>query len=414
MKIRIDKKSYYKTQKIETKLDKEFLYLILHFLERFPKVENDFIQLSSMFLKNIKWDYEKYLKLLKTNNVIVCNEKFIPGLFAKGYKLFSNIYNYTENPELIEITISDSYKNDISDIEKRVIDTYNHITVDPDVWNILNSKKLEQTMGTTYVNQISTHLKTIDQKLPINTSLSKTGRIFHPFSEMASELRYYCLLDGNRLFELDCANSQPFFLSILMFQKNKNIYQNVDAELYRQLVVSGGLYGFFLGKYKEIFPKVKVDIIDMKMYLLQTFFSDEEGSKGLPTQFRKKTRDVFEKCFPTVFEFIKDYKKYNNLSEDKYAFLAHQLQGLESNVFLNIFSEMFEEHNLPCHDAIYVCEKDVDVVKSTLTEIFHSRYGIVPTIKIKELKPIASVRKFIEQRQEKMLRKEMCNKMWKN
>jgi len=409
MKVNINLQAYNLIlSKDDIKLEKDFLYYILYLLEIFPEVDEfGFVSISSVFLKNIKWNYNDYIQYLLSNKIIRCNNKYKVDGQALGYRL--DDLSKELNEEITYIEISDKYKNcfkskDLSIEQEIMLKTYESITIDEDVYKFLNSPTLKKNMGVDYVNKISSHITNI-KKGNIMITSSKTGRIFHPLCEMMSNLRYYVLIDNNRLWELDCSNSQPFFLALLIGETNLELYNNKDADLYRQLVITGQFYDYFMNAYNKINTDVNADKNEIKMYLLQSFFSDEKDGRS---RYRSKTRKVFQQVFPTVYNFIINFKK------DNYKELAYKLQEMESTVFVKEFNELFESKFLNCHDAIYVYESNIEYAKNTLIDIFHKKYGVIPNIKIKATESICSINSLVKERKQRIEFKKKINKNWSN
>jgi hypothetical protein len=413
MKIQLNKTAHQLIEVIDTKLDKEYLYFILHLINHFPKInEFGFVSLYSKFLQQYKRNYEIYLDFLLENKIIRCNGSYIVKKSALGYRI--DTFNITTT-DLIEIEISDFYiskdlRNDVvsKEIKERILDVYeNKITVDQRIVEILNSVKLQKFYGESFGN-ISSHInKIINKQVKMeNIANSKTGRVYHPFNEMMSNFRYYVLINNNRLWEIDCSNSQPFFLCILINNEDNTIFDNKDADLYKQLCIKGELYDYFLGEYRRILKDNEVTKLDIKLTLLQMFFSSEKNDKGNETRYRSKTRKVFKEIFPSIYSFVEKYKK------DDFKELSCKLQELESNVFISEFNNLFEGDYLSAHDAVYVSEHEVKTVKSTLTTIFHNKYGIIPNLKFKECSEIKSVNKLIEKRKTRMNNKQAINKTY--
>ena len=82
---------------------------------------------------------------------------------------------------------------------------------------------------------------------------------------------------------------------------------------------------------------------------------------------KNKYDTIFQKLFPSIYNFIKSYKK----KYGDYKYLAHTLQNLESNLIFNrIIKEIHtthpEIHLFTVHDSI-VCSLDF---KEVVDEIF--------------------------------------------
>jgi hypothetical protein len=183
---------------------------------------------------------------------------------------------------------------------------------------------------------------------------------------LKSDIRnQHLLIDGEKTTEIDIVNSQPIFLSILLTQ---NI-EEIDREEYnnfKNLVLDGELYQYISNNYGDVDKKQTKKIIYTVLF----------GTNHL----NKKENKLFKKLFPSIFNFIKKYKK----NEGTYKALAYKLQRSESRfVFSDICREIINTHpDVPfftVHDSIVVKQSDYYRVKKIFDcnlESLHSKIKI--------------------------------------
>jgi len=177
------------------------------------------------------------------------------------------------------------------------------------------------------------------------------GRFHTNLTTLKSDIRSkYLLIDGSPTREIDIANSQPIFLTSLM-SRYLEVIDIEEYEFFKQLVVNGSLYEY-VSNHTSIKEKKEI-----KKIIYVVLFGTNHGGKT--------ENKIFKSLFPSIFGFIKWYKK-----EEKkdYKALSHELQISESNLlFNNIIKEIIEKYpDLPfftVHDSITVKDKDYDKVK---------------------------------------------------
>ena len=400
MKVQINKHAHKLITELFPEEDNQFKFWILNLIELFPIIDEfGFVRISSTYMKDVKRNYEKEIQKLLEKEIIRTNNKYKVDSHAKAYRI--NTYKITSK-ELINIELDDKFfKRDSLSIT--VENTLNRLKLDESVFNLLNSSKLKKQFGDQYINKITEPMEKIVLQRNQNNSRTKSNRLVNNFARMKSELRYYFTLDGERLIEVDAANSQLFFLNILILREQPELFKNQDAELFKQLSIKGEIYEYIEQCYKELYPKTDANRTIIKMSILQSYFASETDKNGKKSNFRRNTRKVFEKYFPTIYKFIvsfkqKDYKK-----------LAIMLQKIESE-FIDKLEQMMEDI-IPVYDCVYIKETDIQKLKFNLTNIFHTEYGLIPKFKYKVLSPI-SVNKFIKRKKVKDNIKKQLNNNW--
>jgi hypothetical protein len=151
--------------------------------------------------------------------------------------------------------------------------------------------------------------------------------------------------------EVDISNSQPLFLTVLM--KNEMLINKLiqkDVTNYIELVEKGLIYQYIMekGNIKER--------EDAKVLIYKVLFG--------PNDETKIENKLFSSLFPTVYEFIRNFKEVNG----DYKSLSHKLQLLESDFIYNkvikhIMNTYPKIKLFTIHDSIIVPDKYYNDVK---------------------------------------------------
>jgi hypothetical protein len=177
------------------------------------------------------------------------------------------------------------------------------------------------------------------------------GRLHTNFTILKSFIRKNCLLiDGEETCEIDIKNSQPLFLSKIISREGKEIIKKDELELYNYLTKNGIFYQYLQEKFQIKDKKL------LKEMIYKVFFG-----KNYPNKLDKS----FQKIFPSIYQFIKDYKKIKG----DYRYLSYELQKLESDfIFNNVVKKVYNTSEefivITCHDSIICKKKDVNMINS--------------------------------------------------
>ena len=176
------------------------------------------------------------------------------------------------------------------------------------------------------------------------------GRMHTNFTILKSFIRKNCLLiDGEETLEKDIQNSQPLFLCKLIQTNNINIVDPKEFELFKFLTYNGNFYQYMMDN-SDIHDKSEI-----KKMIYKVLFGKN---------FKNKSDQLFKSLFPTIYDFIKFYKK----KYKDYRILSHDLQNLESNLIFNkIVKEIMyiypEIKLITIHDSIIYPKKYKDIVE---------------------------------------------------
>lgn len=254
-------------------------------------------------------------------------------------------------------------------------------------------------------------------------TVCKYGRFHTPLTRLLSNCRRALRINGQRLVNLDIANSQPLFFGVLLAQKQDLFYSSYTCP---PRVAGGGLGGCISQKVdylggtgvfgakgvvidgsESVFPDSCAnsrhsDLIpeDVQTYLTlvqegRLYDHLAENSTLSRRQFKEKlfcdvfygqnyinsklTR-AFKKLFPTVYSHIRNYKKSN------YRRLAWLMQKTESDYMINgvcrrLMLDYPEITFLTIHDSILTSPDHAGTVKTVMLEEF-VKLGMRPTIRV--------------------------------
>ncbi len=332
--------------------------------------KNITLNLWSVILKK-KYDrYSPYLKYLIDNGYISKSRSYEVGDRCTEYRL--NISKF-ESSQFIEYKNYDSSKN------KRLLkfynDTDNFITkspiIDDDVLfytkSNLNHITIDYDKAISFLKDISInkrkYLKNLDSIKRINHNQiymtpDKYGRVHTNFTILKKEIRNkYLFIDGESVSEIDIKNSQPFFL-LKLIADNLNLIDKVgeDLQIYFDKVVSGDFY-----KYLQEKTGV-VERTEVKKWIYKLYFGNHY-----------EKNETFNKIFPTIYNFLKSYKKKYGYKE-----LSHKLQNIESDfIFNKVCKRLLGEEIIyfTIHDSVCVKKSDFEISESIFNDEFE-RYVV--------------------------------------
>ena len=194
--------------------------------------------------------------------------------------------------------------------------------------------------------------------------IDKNGRMHHNFTSLAQDLRPFVLMEGQFKMEgVDIANSQPYFLSVILQDRLKDQWSD-ELEEYCEVTREG----YFYEKLMEITGNLNRDSFKKNVFTL--LFSEIQDMRGA-------TCDVLANDYPTVFNFLVEMKeKYG------YKSVANLLQKTESNLMFKCIDNCFEAglKVLPIHDSLYSAEENKYRVKQIMIQTFIQELGSFPKL----------------------------------
>jgi hypothetical protein len=345
------------------KLKSSYLIDIVHnlLLKYYFKKDNIFNLSSTVLKEKYGHLYNYYMNYLITKDVIKLIKNHQKGKNARVYKLNESVINGTITRfKNFDKVLLKKYKNAVSLIESQDIEN-NKINVDVKrkLVNDLFSIEIEYSKSIFFLdstlqeqdiyNRNKYSVECINDK-HIFYHFDNYGRMHTNFTILKSFIRKNCLLiDGEETSEIDIKNSQPLFLCKLITLDGLHIVDKSEFELFKWLTYNGKFYQYMMDN------STIQDKNEMKKCIYKVFFGKN---------FKNKSDDVFKNLFPTIYNFIKFYKKEHK----DYRILAYDLQNLESNLIFNkIVKEIMyiypEIKVITIHDSIICPRKYRDIVE---------------------------------------------------
>ena len=342
----------YKGQKLKS----AYLIDIVHnlILKYYFKKDNRFHLMSPILKEKYGYLYNYYMNFLTEKGILVLLAKHQKGKSARVYA----INEYILRGDIIRFNNSDKvllkkYKLKVSEIEE---DKVENSLIDNDIKiklvNDLFKIKIEFDRSIFYLdslkgddvdiyNRNKYSVECINDK-HIFYHFDSYGRMHTNFTILKSFIRKNCLLiNGEETCENDINNSQPLFLSKIIYQSGTKWVKEEEFNLFKVLTFNGNFYRYLMDELK-IKNKSEVKELTYKVLF---------GRNGV----NSKADKMFSKLFPTIHNFIKLYKKEHG----DYKVLAYDLQKLESNLIFNKIIRqimtLYPEINLvTVHDSIIV------------------------------------------------------------
>jgi hypothetical protein len=303
-------------------------------------VEKQFIYFVSNYYKNMKSKTYK-LNVNYIQNITRCktSDNILLKKYSKDYlnKSFTEINNSS-----IDIDIRRKLVDDLYTVQIKYQDSIDYLNDLKEKNLICDVKYQKNSLSIENINDGNLFFKFDDY-----------GRMHTNFTILKKEIRQnYLLIENSEIEEIDIKNSQPLFLSLFLKKEiNNEILKNKEFILYNNLIKNGLLYDYIMDKCSEY---VK-DRNEAKLLIYRVFF----GKNIL----KIKDNELFNKLFPNIYNYIKEYKQFNN----NYKTLSHELQLLESNfIFNTVIKKIYEiDKNIKLitvHDSIIFKKKDKDIV----------------------------------------------------
>lgn len=315
-------------------------------LKFFFKKDNNFT-LSSLVLKsNYGKFYNYYIDYLLEKEVIYLIKNYSVGTKSRQFQLSKNVIEkritrYRNKDKVIlkkrEKKLNLNENNKINAVLKlKLIENLSRVAID-----------YEQSIF--FINSIVSDKDTYNRNLYsidcINNKyifwhFDDYGRFHTNFTILKSFIRKNCLLlDNQQVSEVDIANSQPLFL-LKIIENSSLKCKSSELEQFRDLVLNGQIYDFL----RESIPHLTREEIKPMVY--HVLFGPNK---------RSKADSLFKKHFPSIYNFIIDFKK----EKGDYRQLSYELQRAESEFIYNRvlidFSSKFPNAPfLTVHDSIII------------------------------------------------------------
>jgi hypothetical protein len=358
----------------DKKLKSSYLIDIVHnlILKYYFRKENKF-NISSLVLKE-KYGhlYNYYMDYLIEIKVISVVKKHMKGKNARIYKLVDDVLKgkitrYKNEDKVLvkkyrnavsKIMFEDIRNNKIlPEIKQKLVEDLYKVSIDYSR-AIFYLDSTIQDSDIYHKNKYS--VECIENK-HIFYHFDNYGRMHTNFTILKSFIRKNCLyIGGEETFEIDIKNSQPLFLTKLIENNDSNLVDQKEFELFKYLTKNGIFYQYIIDNTK-IKEKNKV-----KDCIYKVLFGKN---------FKNKQDELFKELFPTIYEFIKIYKK----NQGDYRVLAYNLQNLESEFIFNkvIKNIISFDPDIPIftvHDSIISTIKHKEFITNTFNEIMSKEF----------------------------------------
>jgi len=369
--LKNDKNFYFNGEKLKSSYVIDLVHNLL--LKYYMKKENLFYLHSLVLKDKYGYLYGSYIKYLISIDVLRTERNYKAGVRSKSYSLNPIVFKqkierYQNTDEVLlkkfKKKIIDSIDLDKEivspidfDVRKKLVDDLFSVTIDTErsmfFLNSLRSKDLD------IYNRNAYSVESISNK-HIFFHFDTYGRMHTNFTILRSFIRKNCLLiDGEPTAEIDIKNSQPFFLCKLISDINSKWVNEEEFNFFRQLTINGTFYEFLMNSIKT----------NDRKFVKEMTYKVLFGRNSL----RSKSDKIFSELFPTIYNFIKLYKK--DLGD--YKALSYDLQRAESkfifNVVINrIMKEYPEIKMITVHDSIVFPVK----WKSQINEIFEQERNL--------------------------------------
>lgn len=341
----------------------KYYFTSRNYIDIDPKDDVKFNLWSSILRKKYGMHYNIYMDYLIENDFISLVSDYYVGKKAKTYKINyfdldsikrvkiqDNILSKKSSKEYLMQSITDFCNSPINPkIRKKLVNDLYHVQIDYDKsLSILNDLK---SKGDIEMNKYYKNLHSIESIKNSNLffKFDEYGRFHTNFTILKKEIRQnYLKIDNEDITEVDIGNSQPLFLSILI--KEEMVSEDPEINKYIWLVKEGLFYEHIISNFPTLSRK------DSKLLTYKVLF----GHNGINSTENK----IFESLFPKIYNFILDYKKFN----DNYKSLSHSLMRKESDfIFGKVVPEIYEKipfvKLITIHDSILFPVKYEKIIK---------------------------------------------------
>jgi hypothetical protein len=311
------------------KLKSDYAIDLIHniLLKYYFKKENNIRLNAKVLTSKYGHLYNYYINYFLSIGVLKLVSNYKVGKKSKSYeiseKILSNKINRHKNLDKILLK---KYKKQLSNFEEfnlqnSPIPEYIREKLTKDLFDC----KVDYQTSAIYINSLNDDIDTINRNLYALDSI-EDGHIFYHFDNFGRMHTNFTILksfvrknnlylDGKKTFEVDIPNSQPLFLAKLIENSNSVISFD-ELELFKILTKNGNFYQYIMDN-SEIKTKKEA-----KKLIYRVLFGKN---------WKSKENIIFSSIFPSIYNFIKQYK----VSSGDYRILSHQLQKMESELIYN-------------------------------------------------------------------------------
>jgi hypothetical protein len=351
------------------KLKTNYLIDIVHnlILKYYFKKENRFALNATILKDKYGYLYNYYINYLVSNRILILKTNYQNGVTSRIYALDENIFtDKIKRYKNLDKVLLKKYKNKFVDMI-HINNTSKVSLIEPTIKEKLVSDlfsvKIEYDRAIFFLDSLKHQDIDIYNRNIYSVDCINDKHIFYHFDDygrmhtnytiLKSFIRKNCLLiDDEETCEIDIPNSQPLFLTKII-DMDSNLVDQKELQLFKELTISGTYYQYVMNQLGES-NKKKVKEMTYKVLF----------GRNIATS---KVDKNFKKLFPTIHQFIKNYKKENG----DYRVLAYDLQKAESDLVFNTVikkvMQFYPEIKLiTIHDSIVVPRK----YKEEVNQIF--------------------------------------------
>jgi hypothetical protein len=351
------------------KLKTNYLIDIVHnlILKYYFKKENRFALNATILKDKYGYLYNYYINYLVANGVLLLKTNYQNGVTSRIYALDENIFtDKIKRYKNLDRVLLKKYKSKFVDMI-HINNTSKVSLIEPIVKEKLVSDlfsvKIEYDRAIFFLDSLKHQDIDIYNRNIYSVDCINDKHIFYHFDDygrmhtnytiLKSFIRKNCLLiDGEETCEIDIPNSQPLFLTKII-DMDSSLVDEKEFQLFKELTISGTYYQYVMNQLGES-NKKKVKEMTYKVLFGRNIASS-------------KVDKNFKKLFPTIHQFIKNYKKEHG----DYRVLAYDLQKAESDLVFNTVikkvMQFYPEIKLiTIHDSIVIPRK----YKEEVNQIF--------------------------------------------
>jgi hypothetical protein len=351
------------------KLKTNYLIDIVHnlILKYYFKKENRFALNATILKDKYGYLYNYYINYLVSNGILILKTNYQNGVTSRIYGLDERIFtNKIKRYKNLDKVLLKKFKNKFIDMI-HINDTSKVSLIEPlikeKLVSDLFSVKIEYDRAIFFLDSLKHQDIDIYNRNIYSVDCINDKHIFYHFDDygrmhtnytiLKSFIRKNCLLiDGEETCEIDIPNSQPLFLTKII-DMDSNLVDQKELLLFKELTISGTYYQYVMIQLGES-NKKRVKEMTYKVLF----------GRNIATS---KVDKDFKKLFPTIHQFIKNYKKENG----DYRVLAYDLQKAESDLVFNTVikkvMQFYPEIKLiTIHDSIVIPRK----YKEEVSQIF--------------------------------------------
>jgi len=314
------------------------------------------------------------LDWLKRMGVVKCDELFVKGSKAYGFKLTPTAITWGYRVTPMPATVAARFNKHWAKRRREAVQagslyahqwqTLRSVTLDPAIWPaVLNPPKGMNRVKAVHRILAACHIQNRNWYFSDD---KRTGRCFTNASNFPSDLRRFLRIGGQATGECDIANSQPTLLVSLVYGKD----ESAERTLALNLVQAGKFYSTVcgwagLGDLAPAKQKVRV--------FAGVLFAEDHSSS---------------KLWPGVVAHLPKMADYINRAKSggQKAALALRLQTLEADIMLKRAFPRLKGIGisaLSLHDGCLVAVEHLQCVEAVVCEEVEAVTGIKPLVRIK-------------------------------